>query len=340
MKGNDTIHLRRAKDNLELRMRFEQFVKDWEAVSVDSMKEYIRRDAVIDFSIFDRGLDREEFIAKLSYRPRETTWVRFDPYNYVCLFNEEKAQMTAELILEFTSAEDTPQEFCAAANFVASLVKEGEHDWKFSELRLNLQEDDLIIHPVLTSKGIAKDKWSGDRSFVSNWYMHDDRIGWFENKRQVSVVPELDMPWYAIPDPVYLGSDEEQIERAIFAYYYGVDQIMGAQFIDYAFNEDAMIIYADGTPLTLREELDAMRSQIQGSPRVCHVAKVTDIQIDGDRAIVKTYNRHMCNEDFADPLKREWRCAWARYRFVLTKRKGMWKIDRLNYYPANFVAER
>lgn len=340
MKNNNNFYFQKMMDNMALHERMIQFVKDWESAETAPMRDYILEDAIIDFSIFDAEISRDEFIQKLAVRTAETTCVRFDPHNYVCFFEKGKAQMTLELVMEFVNTKEESAEFFGQGNFVASLVRVGKYDWKFSELRFNLQEDDLIVHPVLTTKGIEKIKNSGDRKFVENWYMHDDRIGCFVNKRRPSIIPELDMPWYAIKNPEYLGSDEEQIERTIFAYYYSVDQILGTQFVDYVFNEDAMIIYDDGTPLNLREEIDAMRTQIQGSPRVCHIAKVIEIKVDGNHAVAKTYNRIPGGPEDKDPEKRTWRYAWARYRFTLTKRNGVWKIDRLNYYPSFFVAEK
>ena len=341
MKNNDNFYMRKMKENMALRDRMVQFVKDWETAQTEPMKEYILEDAVIDFSIFDRGIRRDELIENLAVRTKKTTWIRFDPCNYVCLFEKGKAQMTVEIVMEFVNTEEEiPSAFFCVANLVAGLVRVKEYDWRFAEMRLNLQEDNRIAHPVLKTTGIPKIRADGDEAFVANWHMHDDRIGWFEGKRMLSVFPEIDMPWNVIKEPEYLGSDEEQIERTIFSYYYGVDQILMTQFQDVTFNEDAMIIYDDGAPLALREEMDAMRTQIQGSPRVVHVAKVIDIQVDGDHAVAKTYNRIPRNPYFADPEKQEWRCAWARYRFTLSKRNGQWRIDRLNYYPAFFVAEK
>ena len=340
MKNSDNFYIRKMKENIALRDRVAQFIKDWETLNTESMKTYIQEDADIDFCIFARGIDRETFLRKMAVRPKKATWTRFDLYNYVGLFEKGRAQITCEIVMEFVNDEDEPAtEFNMVSNFVATLVSVGEYDWRFSVMKLNQQEDNRIKHPVLQTSGIPLIPDRGCVDFVSDWILHDDRIGWFPGKRMLTVLPEVDMPWNAIKNPEYIGSDEEQIERTVFAYYYGVDQILGTQFMDYTFGEDGMIIYNDGAPLDVRAEIEAMKTQIQGSPRVVHVAKVIDIQVDGDHAVAKTYNRMHSSPFFADPVQRETRTAWARYRITLTRRNGQWRIDRLNYYPAFFVAE-
>ena len=79
MKNNDNFYMRKMKENMALRDRMVQFVKDWETAQTEPMKEYILEDAVIDFSIFDRGIRRDELIENLAVRSNKTTWILFDP---------------------------------------------------------------------------------------------------------------------------------------------------------------------------------------------------------------------------------------------------------------------
>lgn len=338
--NNDDFYINSKKESETLRTMTEQLLKAWETGETEILDTLILPDAYIDFSMFDAGISREDLKRQLAYRPKPVDFSRIDPFNYVCLFEKGKAQISVETVGEFASdTEGDYQRLGFSGLLIASAVKK-ENTWFFCTLRYDLQTDDWIEWPRLLSSGIAQEAGEGDRAFISHWMRHDDRVGWFNDTRLPSIVAEYDAPWYVIKNPEYKGSDEEQIEEAMYRYFFGIDQNVFDLYRD-AFSDDALIMYDEDRRFTKRGVIEDLKYERQGSPRCVHTGKFTSIQVNGNHAKATLYVRGpKFPQEFGRSAETQrQRLGWARYRLKFVREDGKWKISRLVYYPGWFVAE-
>ena len=327
----------------EIRILGQELVDAWAQADAGRLRDKILPDAAVDFDIFPQGMGRDELLEKLSERPRKTGYVRFEPLNNIVVLGKEKARQSMAMIGIYADPNGgTWSKYTFEGTFALEYVRiEGE--WKFSSLKFMLTDENVIVWPRLLSDGISQSRGSGDPSFVSNWVRpnHEDRIGWFPDRRLPAINPVYDSPWYGMEDRIAPAQEEELIEEAFYRYAFGID-FNNFRLYEDVFTDDCRVIYGDTQPYTKRGVIEFLKAERQGSPRCTHTGFFSDVRIDGDKAIGHLYLRAPAfhPEDSIAPEGLDKRHSWARYVLRYRKENGIWKIHQLNFYMGLTVHEK
>ncbi len=332
--------IRMNQDKKTIRTMFEQFTTAWHSRETDVLDQLLLPDCHIDFSIFKKGITRDELKKELAVRTRNQTYSRFEVFNFVCCIGEDKAQQSATIGGIFVDESgERPDSFGFTAKMSNTLVKT-ENGWRYSAMRLDLAgESDN--HGKLRTTGIGVMLMNGDTSFVENWNLIPNEVGWHEGSRMFSVVPEVDAPWYAIKDRIDVDTDEEQITETIYRYCYALD-FDCIELYDGVFSKNAHVVYNDNRMYDKRTASEMLRFEREGGIGSHHVLYPYSIDVQGDLAYVRAYRSGM---DYipAEVLvgeKKHQNWLAGRYNLVFTKEDGVWRILRLNYYQGGQVGPR
>ena len=321
--------------NNELRTMTDRLVRAWEQVDVAGIEEMILPNACVDFDIFRQRLDRGGLLRKIAQRPRKIAYARFETLNNIVVMGHEKARQSLAMIGIYADPNDgewTKYTFEGTFAFEFEKTAEG---WKYSSVKFMLTDENVIRWPRLLSSGIPQVRGTGDPSFVSNWVApsHEDRIGYFADKRLPVINPVYDSPWYGMNDRIRPEHEEELIQEAFFRYAFGID-FNNFRLWEDVFTEDCQCIYGDTRPYTKRGVVEFLKAEKQGSSRCTHTGFFTSVQIDGDTALGKLYLRapafHQDTE--ITPAELDKRPSWARYILRFRQEKGLWRICQLNFF--------
>lgn len=324
-------------DQQEIRKALDDFVGGWQTGDAETITAVLALDPVLDFSILPEGLTRQEFVRQLIKRPVVTSYVKFRLLNYVAGICKGRARQSAAMTGTFAGQQDGRWTFFRFEGTFANELVRTEQGWNFTALRFEMTDENGTVWPRLNPDGIPQKDGIGTYAYVSHWALqrHDDRIGWYEDKRIPSVIAEYDSPWAFADQRENPGSDRDQIRETFFKYAYGID-------FDYfnlykeVFTKDALIIYGDDRPYDLRGDIDMLKAERQGSCRCVHTGFFSSIdvydknQAEADLYLMGTY----VPQGFIpteESVREDW--AWARYHLIYRKEDGFWKIHRLNFYP-------
>ena len=75
----------------EIRSLSDRLIEGWKKADVSGLEDLILPDAYVDFDIFEKGIDRNELLRKLSERPRKTDYVRFETLNNIVVKGKSEA---------------------------------------------------------------------------------------------------------------------------------------------------------------------------------------------------------------------------------------------------------
>ncbi len=320
------------RDELEIKNLLKTFVESWQSGNTDNLDDIVTKDVQIDFDIFDKGIDIKELKKNLATRTRNVTYSRFEVYNYVCVANEKEAVQSA-VISGFFVDEDCakPTNFAFCTFMVNDLVKE-KQGWKYKNLRMGLgSESDN--HGRLYSTGVGIDYRNGDPSFVENWHLIPNEVGWHNGSRIGSVVPEIDAPWYKITNRTNIGSDKEQIEECLYKYCFSMDYDC-LELYDQVYDEDFKAVYR-GAPIYDKRTCTALlKFERAGMIGTGHIFAPEKIVVNGDYAYAHVYRTGMTGAPsellFKDTKKKNY--VFARYDFKFVKKSNRWLMLNLDYY--------
>ncbi|MGU7776168.1 nuclear transport factor 2 family protein [Burkholderia sp. MR1-5-21] len=177
----------------------------------------------------------------------------------------------------------------------------------------------------------------GDANLLSGWKLPPADRAWKPGDTPAVVVSELDAPWHRIPESSLPVSNEEAIADAWFRYAWALDQADFVLFAD-AFSEHAE---AELTPMGhlkgRRELMTTLKAFRLPWPWMQHHGEPLRIDVgpDGDHAAM-VLGRIMPGRTDDAAGKR---LFGAHYRIRLVKENaGVWKIDRMEYFPGWFSA--
>lgn len=286
----------RKGDEQKIRKALDDFVDGWQMGDAEKITAGMTLTTVLDFSIFEEGIGRDEFIRLLIKRPVSTSYVNFRLLNYVCAVRGDQARQSAAMIGTFAGQKDGWRTFFRfEGTFANELVRTGQ-EWKFTALRFEMTDENGTAWPRLYSDGIPQKDGIGSYAYVSYWKQqrHDDRIGWYDDKRIPSVIAEYDSPWTFADQRENPGTDTEQIRETFFKYAYGIDFDCFDLYKE-VFTKDALIIYGDDRPYDLRGDIDMLKGERQGSCRCVHTGFFCKIdfndknQAEADLYLMGTY---------------------------------------------------
>lgn len=328
------------KDEKELRSLLESFVQAWVSGETACLDDIMLDDCLIDFSIFEKNISHENFKKELTVRTRKPTYTRFDMYNYFCSIGKNKAQQIAIICGLFV---DDSQERLASFAFSGMMVNtliRTTNGWKYSAMRLDLgSESDN--HGRLYSSGIGIDYYDGDTSFVQNWNLLTNTVGWHKGMRLPSIIPEYDAPWYAITDRVNTdGTDEEKIREAVCRYCFSMDYD-ALELYDKVWADDAHAIYR-GAPIYDKRTVTALlKHEKEGGIGTGHILVCDTIDIHGDTADVHVYRAGTSSIPWQKLIGEDKKkyYAFARYDLKMIKdnENNIWRIFNMLYYEGGVI---
>lgn len=322
-------------DEKNIKTLFETFVKAWQTGETDDLDSILVADCDIDFTIFEKSIDIEQFKTELAHRGIEPTYTRFEIYNYVCAVGENKASQTGVIQGVFVDEKSNVKSNFNFNGFMVNSLIKTDDGWKFDALRFNLgSESDN--HARLHTSGVGVDYYDGNVDFVDNWNLIDFKVGWSKGSRILSIVPEIDSPWYAIRDRKNKGNDYEQIEEVLYRYCFALDYDC-LELYDGVFSEDLQAKYEGHRLFNKRSVTKMLRFERQGMIGMGHIIYVEDIQINGNIADVRAYRSGYLPSDRLYGKNKELTYFGARYEYKLIKENDEWKILRLNYLPGLLV---
>ena len=326
----------KTKDEIQIRELYETFVNAWQSRNTDGLENILSEDCDIDFSIFDKGIQINEFKKQLAYRGLEPTYTRFEIFNYVCATDGEKAAQSGVIQGIFVKEDtDTPTTF-NFNGFMMNTLKKVNGEWKFDALRFNLgSESDN--HARLKTTGVSVDYYTeGDTRFVDNWHFIEMSVGWHKDSRLLSVVPEIDAPWYYIQNRTNLGSDEDQIEEKLYEYCIALDWDC-LELYGEVFSDNLQAEYEGFRIFNKRTATQMLRFERQGMIGMGHIIFVDTIDIHGDEANVTAYRSGYLPADklFGSNKFNNHYCA--HYYFKLKKEEKGWRITKLQYLPGRIT---
>lgn len=329
------------QDKKIIREMFQSFVQAWQNGKTDCLDDLLLPDCKIDFSIFDKGITREQLKENLAVRTRNVSYSRFELYNVVCCIGEDVAQQSGVVCGLFVDEyAEHPASFAFTARMVNTLIKT-EQGWKYEKMRLELagQSDN---HARLYSTGVGVMWMKGDTSFIKNWRQIPLEVGWHEGSRLPSVIPETDAPWYAVQKRTDESSDEEKIKETIYRYCFGLDYDC-VELYDEVFAENAFMIYGDYRRYDKRSVTEMLRFERMGGIGFHHVLYPTQIKIEGNSAKARVYRSGLDyipgdKVIFGDDKNKNY--LSGRYDMEFIKENGKWYIYRLYYYQGRIEGPR
>ena len=327
-----------CRDKKEIRNLFERFVTAWESCRTQDLRELLLENCDLDFSIFRKGISRETLAEQLAVRTRKPTYTRFEIYNFVCCIGEGVAQQSATVCGLFVDESgERPANFGFTAKMANSLVKT-ENGWRYSAMQLELAgESDN--HGRLYTTGVGISYMNGDTSFVQNWRLIPNEVGWHKGSRLPSVIPEEDAPWYAVPDRRDENDDQEQIRETLYRYCFALD-FDCVELYDGVFSKDALLVYGDTRKYDKRSVTAMLRFEREGGIGSHHVLYLDRLEIRGDRAKACVYRAGMdyvpSEKLFGESKKKNY--PSGRYDMEFIREDGGWRILKLHYYQGGIEA--
>lgn len=318
----------------EIKTLTRNFLDGWQDASI-CLDEFTTPACEFDFTIFDRGLAREELELKLNERPFPVDYADFSIVNYVCKIGPDKAVQSFELFGRYASMiEGRVKHFNFAGQFNNTVIPT-ENGWKYSRILFQLHDDDTVKKPRYFFYGLYKEDAFGDASFVPGWHLRDDRLGWFDDYRIPAVCGETDAPWRAVPNPIGVGTDEDQIRETFYKYAYALDNYF-YPLLDEVFTKDAIINFSDKGCHDYRSVVDYLKLEMQASTRAIHDGYVPFINVTGDAAYAEVCLLHFSISRQLKTLEEaEGRGVWGKYRLQFKKEDGFWRIKDLRFYLAD-----
>lgn len=316
---------------------FQRFVQSWQSGKTNNLDEIVTTDCDIDFSIFDKGIRVEQFKKELAYRGLEPTYTRFEIYNYVCAIGENKAAQAGVVQGVFVDEKSEKKSNFTFNGFMVNSLIKTEEGWKFDALRFNLGSTS-DNHARLYTSGVGVSYYESNTDFVKNWHMIDFVVGWHKNGRILSVVPEIDAPWYAIKNRKNKGTDEQQIKELLYRYCFALDYDC-LELYEGVFSEDVKAKYEGYRLFDKRSVTEMLRFERQGMIGMGHIIYVDSIIFDGDIANVRAYRSGYLPSAkiFGEGKYKNY--VNARYEFQVRKENKEWRILRLNYLPGSLENE-
>lgn len=316
-------------DKKILHDNLETFVKAWECGKTDSLDDILTENCDIDFSIFDKGISVEQFKKDLAVRTRKPTYTRFEVYNYVCALGEERAQQSCVVIgVLVDENEERLCNFSFSGFLIGSSIRTG-NSWKYDFLHFELGYTNLD-HGRLRTGGVDIDYGNGDPSFVENWNLLNNFVGWQEGSREARIIPEFDSPWYAIKNRIKDESDEEQIEETVYRYCMGLD-LDCLDLYDDVFAEDAIAVYSGNRMYDKRGVTEMLRFERQGMIGASHILYKEWIKVHGETADARFYRSGYLPDHLLYGEGKKKNYVNARYDLKFVKENNYWKLYRLDY---------
>ena len=320
-------------DDIEIRDLAERFVGMWAKAETDDLGELLAPGCDLDFSIFDRDITAAGLARELAARPHRPTYTRFEIHNYACVVGTDEASQCFAITGVFVDETDgAPATFSFSAFMINRLTRTAE-GWRYTELHFELGYGN-DTHMRLRTCGVQVDRMDGDVSFVENWQLVEPVVGWHKGSRLLRIVPEVDVPWYAIEDRAFVGDDEQQIHECLFAYCFGIDLDI-VQLYTEVFSDDATATYNYDRLYNKRTVTEMLKFERAGMIGMGHILDFDGIRFEGDLAYAHVYRAALNavpSAWFAGQGKHD---NWynARYDLVFAKEAdGVWRIKKLEYF--------
>lgn len=296
---------------------FEVFVSALEDFEPEKIRDILAEDVFAEFSTIGTYHNADDFINALAWKGPKMNVSRQHILNFVCRTNGSVAQQSA-YVMALTGIDDGKflYSFEYGGKYVVSYT-EIDGQWKISAIKYDLDWE------------------KGNTAFAKGWKLLDYKL--YAGHRAM-ICSEFDSPWAVIPENDEELTDEEQIIENMFKYSFGLDNC------DFSLHHqsytDDVVFYAGDKVMeaSARHLINNFKNTAHKEHALEHAIKIVDIEIDGDEAVLygyrvephrlgsKNLNRDTMHQSFYS----------AKYKNLLRKVDGHWKMYELHYQPGVF----
>lgn len=304
----------------EIEAVFAQLVRALESDDLSGLKKLLLPEAKAFFGNIGHFSGIDEIISGLKWKGAKVNIRRFETVNFVVLSEGDRAQQSS-CLLGLLAYDDGSQfyPFQFGGRFANSLVRTAD-GWKFSVLRFDLEWD------------------NGNTAFARHWKLVDYRLAWEPGMQTPEIVSEMDAPWRVIKSPDYLGTDQEQIAYTFYKYAWGPDTT-DYELFEETFADDLVLNFPYFGEMNKREMICAVKKFRTAEAKWQHVAKIININVNGDRAQMTMYRiePHRIAPFVLTRENYKTQIYSARYETGLRKENGSWLFERIDYFPGAFM---
>lgn len=301
----------------EIKQIFEQFICALESFEPENIRTIVTENVQADFSTIGSYDNVEDLIQALKWKGPVMNVSRQHIMNFVCRTCGEKAQQSA-YVMVLTGIDDGKflYSFEYGGKFVNSYIMT-EDGWKISSIKYDLDWE------------------KGNTAFAKGWKLLDYKL--YAGHRAL-ICSEFDSPWSVISVNDEELTDEEQIIENMFKYSFGLDNCDFS--LHHTSYTDDVVFYAGDKVMEAgaRNLINNFKNTAHKEHALEHAIKIVDVQINGDEAILygyrvephrlgsKNLNRDTMHQSFYS----------AKYKNLLKRIDGEWKMYELHYQPGVF----
>lgn len=190
--------------------KFISFISMWKSKNTKSLDEIVLKDVKAYFSVVhnkEGGQHTIFGVEKFIYSIQATDQMHYKICNYLCHVKDKKAQQCAEV--SCICSNDTGEYFLFVAAICCSWVKISSQ-WKMAEIRIDIKDYDSPLKEL----------------FSNEWYFEEELAVFSATVHLPCILPDIDIPYFKIPDPEKLLTEEEKVIECFSKYNYGVDWLM------------------------------------------------------------------------------------------------------------------
>jgi len=252
------------KDYDAIKQNFTSFIETWKTRDVECLKDLVAVDVHGFLSIIGSSEGGEQHslfgIRAFVQDIPQTDHMDYEICHYICRVNGNQAHQAAEV--PCIAKNNNGDYFTYVATFCNGWIKEDE-TWKMNEIRMDIMEYESPLSEY----------------FKKTWYFEDNLAVLTAAVHLPCVFPDIDNPYYRIPECEDVLTEEEKIQECFAKFIYGIDWIV------FTFCRDTL---SDGFKNKDKKTFVAETKWERQSFRYwCHPYMFENIEINGDFAVAR-----------------------------------------------------
>lgn len=328
------------QDYLEIKERFNAYVKAWETRMVDEIDGLMIENPSVAYSIFDPIYSRAILKERLKVIGKEPTYSRFVIKSYTCRIKDGVAQQSAGMIGYYGNNSGNKYSHYAFTGYLVNKWEKFEDGWKIVDAKFDLQTDDGTMGMRNEAGDFIRVKGEGDiDEFVANWKPICDDKSVYNGCHLPCINGDFDAPWLVIPDAENeYETDIDEMQDVLNRYTFMIDTDTYALLPD-IFTPDCSVSLSQLGEMTYETAVRMLKQMSGVSIRMHHMAEITEVKIDENFAIATAYRRaadEMYPYKYTEETEKLDFVA-AFYKLMFRKDHGKWRISHMAYYPGTFI---
>lgn len=305
---------------------FCRLVECFRSDDFNDLNEICTDDCIADFSTIGHVVGIDNLKNAFHWPGPNTSISKSTIWNFVARSDGDKGVQSA-YVQSIRAIEDKKDlhPFLYGGEFSSTLIKVNGL-WKFSHIRYDLCYE------------------FGNNLFVyGHWKLMDYQK---YNGHEPMINPELDNPWYAIPEDEEKQSDEEMVFELMSKYAYAFDHgdftFLKTFTTDEFFingsstRKDASDIMGNGDFLGHREVSDFLRDKFHKEAKMMHSCRMKSIQIKGNKALAlmpRSEEHRLKNKMLKRDNIHSMFSTALHFIYAIKNEDGQWKMYKYRIEP-------